>query len=168
MSNFQPIDGRIGGQAIDVNSTTQQHQLGLCLKAVDMASTDYGVGEFIYAKGSASTKVGSVCQIDKTGYQTDLAVAGDVGDIGLAMAATVANEFGWFQIYGKGVAEVLTGFVDNADCYLTATDGEIDDAVVGIDRVFGMWGVSARDTPAAGQAEVDLNYPRSEAILSVA
>ena len=78
MSKFQQID-MIGGQAIDVNSTTQNHQLGLTCKAVDTASTDYGVGEFVYAKGAASTAIGSVCQIDATAYATDLAVANDKG-----------------------------------------------------------------------------------------
>lgn len=167
MSKFQQLN-MIGGQAIDVNSEDQLHQLGLCVKAVDMASTDYGVGEFIYAKGSASTVVGSVCQIDRTGYQTDLAVAGDVGSIGLAMSACVLNEYGWFQIYGRGVAEVLSGFPDNADCYLTATDGELDNAVVDVDRIFKMWGVSAIDTPETGQAEVDMAYPHSDGIASIA
>ena len=164
MSTFQPIDGRIGGQEIAINSITQQHQLGLCVKAIDVAATDYGVAEFLYCKGSASTVVGSVVQIDRDSYQTDLAVANDKGSIGLAMAATVLNEFGWFQICGKGVAEVLSGFADNADCYLTGTDGEIDDAVVAGDRIHNMLGLSAIGTPIAGQAEVDLNYPHTDNI----
>ena len=163
MSKFQQLD-MIGGQAIDINSSTQQHQLGLCCKAVDMASTDYGVGEFIYAIGSASTVVGSVVQIDATGYQTDLAVANDKGMIGTAMAATVAGEYGWFQIKGRGVAKGLASLADNANCYLTATDGSIDDAVVVGDRIHNMLTVSALDTPSTGLAEVDMNYPHCDDI----
>jgi hypothetical protein len=163
MSTFQQL-GMIGGQAIDVNSSTKQHQLGLVCKAVDMASTDYGVGEFVYAIGSASTVVGSVCLIDEDGYQTDLAVANDKGTIGIAMAATLAGEYGWFQIKGKGVAKVLASFADNANCYLTATDGSIDDAVVAGDRIHNMLGLSAIDTPSTGLAEVSLNYPHTDDI----
>ena len=128
MSKFQQL-GMIGGQAIDTNSTTQEHQLGLCCKAVDTASTDYGVGEFIYAKGLAATAVGSVVMYSEDGYATKLAVANDAGSI-----------------------------------YLTSTAGSVDDSVVAGDRVHGMIGASAIATPAAGQAEMEINYPRTDNI----
>jgi hypothetical protein len=163
MSKFQQL-GMIGGQAIDTNSTTQDHQLGLCCKAVDTASTDYGVGEFIYAKGLAATVVGSVVMYSEDGYATKLAVANDAGSIGVAMAATVAGEYGWYQIKGKAVALVKASFADNAAVYLTSTAGSVDDSVVAGDRVHGMIGASAIATPAAGQAEMEINYPRTDNI----
>jgi hypothetical protein len=76
------------------------------------------------------------------------------------MSANVANQYGWYQIYGKGVAKVLASFADNGDCYLTATAGSVDDADVAGDFIRGMKGASAIDTPSTGLAEVELAYPQ--------
>ena len=130
--------------------------LGTRVQAVDPT---YGVGEFIYLKGVANTALGSVVLLSPDDYSTSLAVANDKGKLACAMAATVADRYGWYQIYGKGVAKVLTGFVDNADCYLTATAGSVDDADVAGDFIRGVKGASAVGTPAAGLAEVELGYP---------
>lgn len=159
MSKYQQID-MIGGQQIAVNSTTQEHQLGLCCKAVDTASTDYGVGEFIYLKGLASIAVGECVMYEAGDYQTVLAVANNQGSIAFAMAATVASEFGWFQIKGRAVSLVSASFAADLAVYLTATPGTVDDAVVAGDRVHGCIGFTAIATPAAGQAELSINYPR--------
>ena len=119
----------------------------------------YGMGVFVFAQGVASTAVGSVVLINPDDWSTSLATANDKGMIGIAVAATVANKAGFYQVQGKGVAKVLASFADNADCYLTATAGSIDDAVVAGDRIQGMKGASAIDTPSTGLAEVELNYP---------
>jgi len=158
MSTFQQLD-MIGGQQIDANSSTQQHQLGLRCKAVDMASTDYGVGEFIYLKGLASTAVGEWVTYNEDDYSTALLAANAIGQVAIAMAATVADEYGWYQISGKGVGLVAASFADNANIYATATAGTVDDAVVAGDRVKRAKGASAIGTPAAGQAEVEIQYP---------
>jgi hypothetical protein len=150
---YDPI---IGLQAIDATETSATHTLGSRIKAKHVT---YGVGEFIYLKGVASTVVGSVVLINPDDWSTSLATANDVGKLGVAMSANVANQYGWYQIYGKGAAKVLTGFVDNADCYLTATAGSVDDADVAGDYVRGMKGASAIDTPSTGLAEVELGYP---------
>lgn len=164
MSKFQPIDGHIGMQAIEVNSTTQQHPLGLTIKAVDTASTDYGVGEFMYATGLASVAVGECVKLEAHTFIVKLAVANDVGQIGFAMAATVADEFGWFQIKGRAVSLSAASNADNAAQYLTATPGTIDDAVVAGDRIHNCVSVSAVDTPTTGQNELDINYPHVDNI----
>ena len=38
MSDFKVISGMIGGQAIDATSTTANHRLGQCVRAIDMAT----------------------------------------------------------------------------------------------------------------------------------
>jgi hypothetical protein len=161
MSDFKVSDGSIGGQAIDATSTTTRDgQLGRRVVAKDMdKNTNYGMGEFIYCKGVVNTVVGSVVLINMDDFSTSLAVANDVGIIGLAMSANVANQYGWYQVYGKGVATVLALFADNASCFLTATAGSIDDTDVAGDAIIGMKGASAVGTPAAGLAEVELSYP---------
>jgi hypothetical protein len=145
------------GQAIADTLTSKKMQLGTRMKAQDPT---YGPGEFIYLKGVASTAIGSVVLFNLDDWSTSLATANDKGPIAVAMSANVANQYGWYQIYGKGVAKVLAGFVDNGDCYLTATAGSVDDADVAGDFIRGMKGASAIDTPSTGLAEVELAYPQ--------
>ena len=93
MSDFVIQNPIVYNQKIDVNSTTQKVPLGTIVQAKDRASTDYGVGEFIYLQGVASTAVGSVVLIDQNAFTTSLATANDTGYLAVAMAATVANEY---------------------------------------------------------------------------
>ena len=158
MSNYSPIDGIIP-QAIAETSTTQKLDLGTKIKANDRASTQYGQGEFIYASGAASTVVGSVVLLNPDDWSTTLAVADDKGILAISMSINVASSYGFYQISGKGVVKALTGFLDNADCYLTSTAGSIDDAVVSGDYIYGMKGASAVGTPSTDLAEVEIQYP---------
>jgi len=130
--------------------------LGTIVTAVDPS---YGSGEFIYLAGAANTLRGSVVVYNADDFSTTLAAADAIGPIATAMAATVADTTGWYQIQGKGVAKVLTGFADNANCYLTGTAGSIDDTDVAGDYIKGMKGASAIDTPATGLAEVEMSRP---------
>jgi hypothetical protein len=145
------------GQPIAETSTTLKHRLGDRFKCSDET---YGPGEFIYLAGVASTAVGSVVTFNLDNGTTALAVANAVGPVAVAMSAnTAATSYGWYQIYGKGVARVLAGFLDDADCYLTSTAGSVDDTDVAGDYIRGMKGASAVGTPAANLAEVELAYP---------
>jgi len=146
----------IGVQAIANTSTTKNHPLGTIVVADDPT---YGSGEFIYLKGATNTVVGSVVTYNMDDGSTTLAVANAVGPIALSMSINVSTGYGWYQIQGKGVAKVLSGFLDNADCYLTATDGSIDDTDVAGDYINRMKGASAIDTPSTGLAEVELARP---------
>jgi hypothetical protein len=156
MSDFKVVDQRIIAQAIADTSTTQKLPLGTRVRARDES---YGEGEFVYAKGVTSTVVGSVVLFDEDGWTTSLATANDKGLLGTAMSINVGSQYGWYQVFGKGVAKVLAGFADNADCYLTSTAGSVDDTVVAGDYIRGMKGASAIDTPSTGLAEVELFYP---------
>jgi hypothetical protein len=157
---FRPISTGQGFPAIGAVVTDGDYNdvvpLGTIIEAVD---PDYGAGEFIYLGGAANTAVGSVVTYNADDFSTALAVAAAIGPVAVAMAATVASTKGWYQIQGKGVAKVLTGFADNANCYLTSTAGSIDDALVAGDYIAGMKGASAIGTPAAGLAEVELSRP---------
>jgi len=159
MSDFKGINGVIGHQAISETSTTQNHDLGFVMEAKDTASTAYGVGEFIYLKGVASTVVGSAVLIAEDGFTTSLLAANDIGQVAFAMSINVASSFGWYQIKGKAVGKVLASFADNGDCYGTSTAGSMDDAVVAGDRVQRCKGASAIDTPSTGLAELEISYP---------
>lgn len=153
--SWKPQESYIVAQGIEDLSSSAKLPMGTIVKA---SHPSLGMGEFMYAKGVANTVVGSVAIIDEAGISS-LASANGKGRIGCAMAANVANNYGWYQIGGKGVAKVLTGFADNGICYLTATAGSVDDAAVAGDLVQGMMGRSAVGTPSAGKAYVELNRP---------
>ena len=159
MSSFKVNDGSFIGQDIADNSTTLNVELGRRCCAKDVASTGYGIGEFIYLKGVASTAVGSVVTFEEGTWQTALATAGAIGRIGVAMSACVASEYGWYQIQGRSVMKVLAGLTADKVLYLTATAGSLDDTVVAGDEVTTSYSLTAIATPAAGQAEVSICYP---------
>tara|TARA_R110000803_G_scaffold27833_4_gene64788 strand:- start:4087 stop:4590 length:504 start_codon:yes stop_codon:yes gene_type:complete len=165
MSDFKIIAPAVlGSQDIASNSTTQNHDLGFCVQAEDDASTAYGVGEFIYAKGLAATVVGSVVTISEDDFSTALAVANGVGKTAFAMSACVAGEYGWYQTSGKAVAKSLASNADNVAQYLTATAGSLDDAVVAGDRIHRAISGSAVDTPSSGLIEMEIDRPSTDNI----
>lgn len=153
---FRAVNQIIGSQAIDATETEAKHPLGTRVQAVDPV---YGAGDFIYLKGVASTAIGSFVLYNEDDYSTSLLAANDIGQVAVAMSANVANQFGWYQRKGKAVGKVLTGFVDNANVYSTATAGSVDDAVVAGDRVKCCKGASAIGTPSAGLAEFEIDDP---------
>jgi hypothetical protein len=137
------VTSEIGVGDLTVTGTTQLYDLGKRVVAVDKGSTAYGWGEFVYLKGVGSTVRGSLVLI-KDDYTTSLAAARDKGALAVALSANVANQYGWYQIKGKGV--IASGTVAAAaPCYL-AGSGTIDDAVVAGDQVIGMRTNTTDDT----------------------
>ena len=130
-------------------------KLGDIVKAVD---PDYGVGEFIYLKGVASTVLGSAVLYNPDDWSTSLLAANDVGSVAIAMSANVASQYGWYQIKGKAVVKAGT-VADNGNVYSTATAGTLDDAVVAGDRIKNAKFASADGTPSAGLAEIEIDRP---------
>ena len=159
MSTWVITDHEGGIQNIAETSTTRKHPLGKRVKAEDISLTTPLAGEFIYLKGVASTAVGSWVTFNPDDFSTSLLAANDIGPTAVALSANVASQYGWYQIYGKAVGKALTGFVDNANVYATATAGSVDDAVVAGDRVKNCKGASAVGTPSSGLAEFEIWYP---------
>lgn len=146
----------LGFPRITDTDTTAKVALGRIVQAADPT---YGSGEFIYLLGVASTAAGSWVTYNSDDFSTTLLAANAIGPVAVAMSANVASQYGWYQLSGKAVAKVATGFVDNANIYATATAGTADDAVVAGDRVKGAVGASAIGTPSAGLAEVEIARP---------
>ncbi len=125
-------------------------------------SFDKDGNEYIYLKGVASTAAGDWVSFDEA-HATIRAIADAVGRIAIAMAAIVANKYGWYLIYGTHpTAAVKTAFADNGICYLTSTAGSVDDTDAAGDLVLGAIGRSAgnQGTPAtASAAIVEISYP---------
>lgn len=100
---YSPIESFVVAQKIEDISTVKKHDLGTIVRAVDPT---YGVGEFIYLLGVASTVTGSVVSYSPSTYQTALAPVGTAisRPIAVAMGANVASSYGWYQISGVAVA----------------------------------------------------------------
>ncbi len=137
-------------------STNGVAGLGMIVQAKDPT---YGTGEFIYLKGLDNTAVGSCVTYNLDDWSTTLAVANAIGPVAFAMSANATGYYGWYQIQGKAVGKVLSGFADNANCYLTSTDGSIDDTDVAGDYIRRCKGASAIDTPSTGLAELEIARP---------
>ncbi|CAN7371051.1 hypothetical protein [Aminobacter sp. LjRoot7] len=151
---FPPI--AYTGPASNVAGRSTPWKLGDVIRAVDPV---YGVGEFIYLQGVASTAVGSWVVYNPDDWSTVLLGADAIGSVAVAMSANVASQYGWYQIKGKAIGKTLAGFLDNANVYATATAGSVDDAVVAGDRVKNAKGASAVGTPSAGLAEFEIDRP---------
>ncbi len=130
--------------------TTAKHQLGT-------RSVDKDGNEFIYLQGVASTAAKLAVTYDEA-YATTLLAANAVGAVAVAMAATVANTYGWYQVKGSATATAAGAVADNKALYI-AGSGKVDDAAVAGDYVVGMW---SRGTAAADGDDltVQLDYPK--------
>ena len=153
---WRTSDTRIGTPVLTDTDTVAKLPLGTRIKANDPT---YGEGEFIYLKGVASTAIGSWVTYNVDDNSTALLAANAIGPVGIAMAANVASQYGWYQIYGKAIGLCLSGYLDNALVYATATAGSIDDTVVAGDRVKQAIGASAIGTPSGSFAEFEIEYP---------
>lgn len=144
-------------QPIDETSTTQKHELGEEITCKDVGSTARGFGVFKYLIGVASTAAGDAVVFDSSAHTTVRTVAASIGDVGIAMSACLASQYGWYQVEGIGV--VTAGTVsDNGLVYTTATDGSLDDAQVDSQQILNAQFRSATDT---GFATIQLNRPHA-------
>ncbi len=166
MSDFQGRESFVIEQAFDATSTTKKSDLGMIVRAFDTASTAQGVGEFIYLEGVGSTVLGDWVTYDPDSWKGTLLAANAVGACAVAMSANTASQYGWYQISGKAVGRVLTGYADNAAVYITGTAGRVDDDSVEGDTVFNARGAS---NTVAGTllADFELNRPYTDNGLAV-
>ena len=124
----------IGTQPIANTETVQKHPLGLIVTAIDPV---YGVGEFIYLSGVASTVLGSWVTYNQDDNSTTLLAANAIGPVGVAMSINVASQYGWYQISGVAQANGLTSITHTSGFLaLTGTAGSLDDASVIGDHVY--------------------------------
>jgi hypothetical protein len=166
-TNWQIVSPQlVGWQAINATSTTKNHELGTRVEAIDRGSNGNGTGTFVYAKGVANTAVGSWVTFLEDDWSTALLVANAIGNVGIAMSANVANQYGWYQVRGKAVGAALADFADDANVIATSTAGSVDDAPVAGDRVHRAKGASAVGGPATGLAEFEINFPEVDDALA--
>lgn len=130
------------------------NQLGEIIKAYD---PNFGVGEFKFMLGVASTAAGDAVIYNEAANTTTRGVAGSRGPVGIAMSANVANQAGWYQISGSGPVNTGANAVAaGAPMYWTATAGALDDAVVAGDKIDAM---VAKAANSGGFTTVELARP---------
>lgn len=142
-------------QEIDAISTTAKVPVGTTVRARDFGSTALGDAEFIYLSGVASTALGDVVTFS-TAFATTRGVANGIGPVAVAMGATVAGYYGWYQRKGQALTNVLASFAASKPVFLTATAGSLDDAVVTGDKVNNAVSVTAI---SSGRAYIWLDHP---------
>lgn len=87
-----------------------------------------GDNTYIYARGVASTVAGDFVAIehDYTTARLTTGVGATPKRVGIAMAALVADRYGWYQIGGKHpAANVTTGVTSGAALGTSATAGRV-------------------------------------------
>jgi len=122
-------------QDIDQLSTVQNNPLGLVVQARDLGDTDLGTGEFIYLPGIASNAVGFANNFIRASWATALVDTDSasaltstiVGPVAIAMSASVASRWGWYQVEGIALIKTLASVAINKPLFPTATAGSLDD-----------------------------------------
>jgi len=127
-----------------------------------------GYQEFIYGRADgAVTGLGYLC-VEETGFDftmvsttsTTPGTAGAGSRCGAAQAALADNEYGWFQIYGKGSLRTLASAAKGTQLNSTATNGAVDDdATAGSEVINGLTLLTATGGAAATNADATFSYP---------
>lgn len=146
--------------------TTAKVPLGTIVRAVDPT---YGSGEFIYLRGSASIAAGLVCYYsdnavaDTAKLTTTSGVVDGGSSLCVAMAAVIANTYGWFQIGGKATVLKTATKIDPASTfkvYLSATAGRVmPTSVAGRQIIGARFQQAATVTTTTSTCIVTLNRP---------
>lgn len=127
-----------------------------------------GYQEFIYGRADgAVTAAGYLC-VEETGFDfimvttttTAPGASGAGARCGAAQAALADNEYGWFQIYGKGSVRTLASAAKGTQLNSTATGGAVDDdATASSEVINGLVLGTATGASAATNADATFSYP---------
>lgn len=127
-----------------------------------------GYQEFVYGRANgAVTGAGYVC-LEQTGFDFVMATvttsapgaSGPGTRVGAAQAALADNEYGWFQIYGKGSVRTLASAAIGTKLNTTATGGALDDdATASSETIDGLVLMTATGGAAATNADAMFSYP---------
>ena len=128
--------------------------------AIDLGTriVDDEGNEYIFMQGVASTIAGSVVTYDEN-KQTTLLVANAVGPCAVAMAAIVALKYGWYQIFGKALANMALSSADNALIGYESTSGYVGDGRAAGDIMYNAVSRSASGAAAELQNPIQIWYP---------
>lgn len=127
-----------------------------------------GYQEFVYGRANgAVTATGYVC-VEETGFdfaminvtKTTPGTAGFGSRVGVAQAVLADNQYGWFQVFGKGGVRTLASCAKGTRLNTTGTNGALDDdATAGSEAIVGIVLGTATGGAEATNADAILVYP---------
>lgn len=165
-----PIASTDSGTTMPNSATvvpTPPTTLGMVARAYDPT---YGEGEFILLLGVASTVVGSLVSYNATTYQTALAAntANLAGPVAVAMAATTAGLFGWYQIGGLAVIKKTAVAVSpQVAIYQSATAGRIMPTAASGKQILGARAANLTSvTSTTSTVIVSINRPHKQGAVT--
>jgi hypothetical protein len=132
-----------------------------------------GYQEFIYGRADGAVTAFFAC-VELTGFDfamvtTANTAAGQNGHgsrIGVAQAGLLDNQYGWFQVYGKGSVRTLASAAKGTRLNTTATAGALDDDAAGSSRAInGVVLGTATGAAAAVNTDAVFSYPTVGATL---
>lgn len=126
-------------------------------RPVGSRGRDASGNEYIYLPGVASVAAGTWVSFDEN-FVTARLTSNAVGSVAIAMAATVAGRWGWFQIYGKGAGAIGNTVSGDKALYISSVTGSVDDLLVTGDKIIGALSRST-GTVTGSTIDVQLNYP---------
>lgn len=148
-------ENSLGWQPIETRETTAKHPLGTMVRAKDPT---YGSAVFTYQRGVASVAAKDWVHIKHDAGNVLRTGANTIGPLGIAMAATTASYYGWFQRTGQALGKCLTQFASGAAVFLTSTASAMDDTSVAGDFVTNAQGASTTAV-SSGYAEFAIDWP---------
>ena len=134
-----------------------------------------GYQEFVYGSANGAITGAGYGVVEQTGFDfamasTTTTAPGSSGygtRFGAAQAALADNEFGWFQIYGKGSIRTLASAAKGTGLNSTATAGALDDdATSGAEAISGIVLLTATGGSAATNADAVFSYPTVSTTLA--
>ena len=127
-----------------------------------------GYQEFVYGQANGTITGAGYGVVELTGFDFIMATttttapgaSGYGTRFGAAQAALADNEFGWFQIYGKGSIRTLASAAKGTRLNSTATGGALDDdGTASSEAITGITILTATGGSAATNADAVFSYP---------
>jgi hypothetical protein len=160
---------------IDKTSVTAATDVPLFRLGTVAGYDDPSVGyqEFIYGRADgAVTGAGYLC-VEATGFDFAMATttntapgaSGHGSRVGAAQVALADNQYGWFQVYGKGSLRTAAAAAKGTRLNTTATGGALDDdGTAGSRSIVGVV-LGTATVGAATSSDATFSYPSVGATL---
>lgn len=135
------------GQLTDIDSVAQVGAINIYRNLPGTVMADDAGNEYMYLLGVASTVAGSWVVVDASTFQTALATvsATNAGLVAVAMAATLALQYGWYQTRGfVAAAQIATAAANGGKAlYVSGTSGVATSTAGAAACIFGAFGIGA-------------------------
>lgn len=166
-----------GSNLYDTGVTTAKFPMGLIIRGLDQA---LGGGEFMYVQFNGTVAAGDVCSINPslasgnlTIQAIDWAGAANGGlQLGVALAAQVASNFGWLQVAGVAVINT-SGAVAVGDRAFWQAAGVVFSTLTASKQALGLTCMSVNNATVTGYGALGaqkalylLNNPQAQGSIT--